>query len=180
MAILPIYTYGHEVLGKVAKPLKGLDSELKMLINNMFDTMYQADGIGLAAPQVGKSVRLLVVDISVMEEYADEKPMVVINPQILETGGMISMEEGCLSVPGVREVVKRPEAIKLKYRDENFVEHTANYEGLLARVLQHEIEHLNGQLFIDNLDTKVRREIRDDLQAIKNGEIDAEYVLAEK
>lgn len=180
MAILPIYTYGHEVLGKVAKPLKGVDAELKQLFKDMFETMHQADGIGLAAPQVGKSIRLLVVDISVMEEYEDVSPMVVINPQILETGGIVSMEEGCLSVPGVREKVKRPEVIKLKYRDENFVEHTAQFDGLLARVLQHEIEHLNGHLFIDNLDTKTRREIREELQAIKDGEIEAEYILAEK
>ncbi|NTW50340.1 MAG: peptide deformylase, partial [Chlorobiales bacterium] len=93
---------------------------------------------------------------------------------------MVPMEEGCLSVPGVREKVRRPEVIKLKYRDENFVEHTQEFGGLLARVLQHEVDHLNGHLFIDNLDNKVRREIREELQAIKNGEVEAEYILAEK
>ncbi|MDW8466031.1 MAG: peptide deformylase [Chloroherpetonaceae bacterium] len=167
MAILPIYTYGHEVLKKVAKPLKGVNEEIKTLIADMFETMYQAEGIGLAAPQVGKSIRLMVVNISMIEKYQHTKPMVIINPVILATEGEVEMEEGCLSMPGVREVVTRPEFITLKYRDENFVEHTERFGGLLSRVIQHEFDHLNGELFVEKLAPSVRREHRAELEAIR-------------
>jgi len=180
MAILPIYTFGAPVLEKVAKPLKGVDTEIKQLAEDMLETMYKANGIGLAAPQVGKSFRMLVVDISVMEDYKDEKPLVVINPQVLDARGLVTMEEGCLSVPGIHEEVTRPKQIKLKYRDLNFAEQTETYKGVMARVLQHEIEHLKGDLFIDNLDTKTRRLYRDELDAIKRGEVETTYPLAEK
>ncbi|MBC8042859.1 MAG: peptide deformylase [Rhizobacter sp.] len=180
MAILPIYTYGHEVLSKVAKPIKQSDAALKTLVEDMFETMHQASGIGLAAPQVGVSLRLIVVDISVIDDYEDESPLVIINPMILETEGERTMEEGCLSLPGIRETVTRPAIITLKYRDENFKEHTEKFDGLNARVIQHEMEHLNGELFIDRLDSRTRREIKQELQAIKRGDIEAEYVLAEK
>ncbi|WP_041469098.1 peptide deformylase [Chloroherpeton thalassium] len=180
MSILPVYTLGEPVLNKVAKPLKGVDAEMKQFIEDMFETMYNADGIGLAAPQVGKSLRLLVVDVSVMEDYQDEKPLVVINPQILETKGLSTMEEGCLSVPGVHEEVTRPKQITLKYRDADFVERVEIYDGMMARVLQHEIEHLQGNLFIDNLDAKTRRLHREELDAIKNGEVETAYLVAKK
>ncbi len=180
MAILPIYTYGHEVLKKVAKPLKGVSEEIKVLIDDMFETMYQAEGIGLAAPQVGKSIRLLVADISMIEKYKHTKPMVIINPQILQTEGEIEMEEGCLSMPGVREVVVRPEYITLKYRDENFVEHVERIGGLMSRVIQHELDHLNGELFVEKLPPQLRREHKAELEAIRRGEVEAQYLLAEK
>lgn len=180
MAILPIYTYGHEVLKKVAKPLKGVTEETKTLIADMFETMYQAEGIGLAAPQIGKSIRLMVVDISMIEKYKHTKPMVIINPVILATEGEVEMEEGCLSMPGVREVVSRPEYITLKYRDENFVEHTGRFGGLLSRVIQHEFDHLNGELFVEKLEPSVRREHKAELEAIRRGEVEAEYLLAAK
>jgi peptide deformylase len=180
MAILPIYTYGDEVLNKVAKPLKKVDEKIQMLIDDMFETMQQANGIGLAAPQVGVSIRLLVVDVSCVKEYKHVPPMVVINPQILETRNEVLMEEGCLSIPGVREEVWRPEVIKLKYRDRNFQEHIEEFDGLLSRVIQHEFDHLNGDLFIEKLDSKTRRNLKEELEAIKHGEVEAKYVLAEK
>jgi peptide deformylase len=176
--ILPIYTYGHEVLKKVAKPIKHVDDGLKTLIADMFETMHQASGIGLAAPQIGKSIRLLVVDLSRQEDYKDEKPLVVINPQILETKGRVTMEEGCLSLPGIRETVERPRKILLKYRDEKFAEHEQWFDGLTSRVLQHENDHLNGDLFIDYLDSEIKKEFKQDLADIKQGKTHAEYVLA--
>jgi peptide deformylase len=179
MAILPIYTYGHEILKKVAKPLKGVSDETRQLIEDMFETMYEANGIGLAAPQVGKSIRMLIADISMVEDYEDTLPMVIINPQILETEGEVTME-GCLSLPGVRETVTRPKKILLKYRDINFDEHIEKLTGLMSRVIQHEFDHLNGELFVEKLDSQTRREIKDDLDAIKRGEAEAEYALAEK
>ncbi len=180
MAILPIYTYGADVLKKTAKPVKGVSDELRELIDDMFETMYQANGIGLAAPQVGVSLRLLVADISMIEEYAETTPMVIINPQILSTRGEATMEEGCLSIPGVRETVTRPKRIMLKYRDENFEEHVAEIDGLMSRVIQHELDHLNGELFVEKLDSKTRRDLKEELEAIKRGDVEAEYELAEK
>ncbi len=180
MAILPINTVGDNVLNKVAKPLKKLEPEHQQLIKDMFETMYQAEGIGLAAPQIGKSLRLFVIDLSVMDDFKDEKPMAFLNPQILETRGMSVMEEGCLSVPGIREEVKRPEMIRIKYRDENFQEHIEEYHGLKARVIQHEYEHLTGNLFISNLDGRVKRKIKDDIEAIKHGDVETSYQIAEK
>lgn len=180
MAILPINTIGDEVLNKVAKPVKTITPEHKTLIENMFETMYQAEGIGLAGPQVGKSLRVFVIDLSVMEDFKDEKPMAFINPQILETGGMATMEEGCLSVPGIREEVKRPEMIKIKYRDEDFKEHVEVFHGLKARVIQHEYEHLTGNLFVNNLDSRTKRKIKDDIEAIKHGNVDITYQIVEK
>jgi peptide deformylase len=180
MAILPINTYGDDVLKKVAKPLKGVDDKTTKLIADMFETMEQANGIGLAAPQVGVSIRLLVIDISVIKEYKDLAPMVIINPQILETEGDVTMEEGCLSIPGVREEVTRPEKILLKYRDEKFAEHRVWLEGLLARVLLHELDHLNGELFIEKIPAELRREHKQDIDAVLRGEAQAEYILAEK
>lgn len=180
MAILPIYTYGDEVLNKVAKPLKKVDEKVQTLIDDMFETMEQANGIGLAAPQVGVSIRLLVVDVSCVKEYKHVPPMVVINPQILDMRDEVLMEEGCLSIPGVREEVWRPDVIKLKYRDRNFQEHIEEFEGLISRVIQHEIDHLNGTLFVERLDSKTRRSLKEELEAIKHGEVEAKYVLAEK
>jgi peptide deformylase len=176
--ILPINTYSDPVLGLKAKPLKGVDSTIRELIEEMFDTMYKAPGIGLAAPQVGNSLRLVVVDISSIESYADFKPMVVINPRILSMRGRNSMEEGCLSLPGVAGDVIRPSAITLHYRDEKFEEHTEDFSGMMARVLQHEIDHLDGTLFIDRMDKRDRRKIQKDLVAIAEGRVHAAYPLA--
>jgi peptide deformylase len=178
--ILPINTYSDPVLAMKAKPLKGVDATIEALIAEMFETMRNASGIGLAAPQVGHSLRLLVVDISAIEQYAHLKPMVVINPRIVAFRGRNSMEEGCLSVPGIASQISRPAAITLHYRDEKFEEHTADFDALLARVLQHEIDHLDGKLFIDHLERRDRRNIQKELDAIAAGQVKANYLLARR
>ncbi|NTV97715.1 MAG: peptide deformylase [Chlorobiaceae bacterium] len=173
--ILPINIYSDEVLKKKARPMKGVDGSTRELIEAMFDSMRNASGIGLAAPQVGYSIRLLVVDVSCMKEYASEKPMVVINPYILSTRGSNIMEEGCLSVPGVEGDVLRPATITLKYRDENFKENTGEFSGMIARVLQHEIDHLDGTLFVDKLEKRDRRKIQGKLDELSAGIVNASY-----
>lgn len=176
--ILPINTYSDEVLRRKAKPLKGADNELEELIGNMFESMRNAEGIGLAAPQVGVSLRLLVVDISLADGYDDASPMVVINPHILAVKGFNSMEEGCLSIPDVRGDVVRPSAIQLKYRDEHFEEHIGEFDKLAARVLQHEIDHLDGTLFVDRMQRRNRRKVQKELDAITRGEVRTIYPTA--
>ena len=173
--ILPITIYSDDILRQRAKPLKGVDDEIRSLIASMFESMHNAAGIGLAAPQVGRSIRLLVVDISVMEEYADVPPMVVINPHIVSVSGSSEYDEGCLSVPGLMGPVVRPSAITLKYRDETFAEHEERFTGMSARVLQHEIDHLDGKLFVDRLDKRERRRLQSGLTALSQGVIEAAY-----
>ena len=176
--ILPINTYSDEVLRRKAKPLKGIDEQLEELIGNMFESMRNAEGIGLAAPQVGVSQRLLVVDISLADGYEGASPMVVINPHVLAVRGFNSMEEGCLSIPDVRGEVVRPSVIQLKYRDENFEERVGEFNDLAARVLQHEIDHLDGTLFVDRMQRRNRRKIQKELDAITRGEVKASYPVA--
>ncbi len=173
--ILPINIYSDEVLKKKARPMKGVDSSTAELVASMFESMRNASGIGLAAPQVGHSIRLLVVDVSCMKEYADVQPLVVINPHILSLRGANVMEEGCLSVPGVVGDVTRPASITLKYRDENFTEQVADFSGMLARVLQHEIDHLDGTLFVDRLEKRERRKVQGKLDELAAGNVEAEY-----
>jgi len=173
--ILPISIYSDEVLKKKARPMKGVDSSTGELIDAMFESMRNASGIGLAAPQVGHSIRLLVVDVSCMKEYASEKPMVVINPHILSVRGANVMEEGCLSVPGVQGDVARPASITLKYRDELFQEQVGEVSGMVARVLQHEIDHLDGTLFVDRLERRDRRKIQGRLDDLSKGIVEASY-----
>lgn len=176
--ILPINTYSDEVLHQKAKPLKGVDSDIEALIESMFESMENASGIGLAAPQVGRSIRLLVLDVSCMKSYEDVPPMVVINPNILSVRGKNFMEEGCLSVPGVQGDVARPAEITLKYRDRNFEEHTGEFKGMLARVLQHEIDHLGGTLFVDRMEKQDRRRIQKELDEIAAGRVPTDYLIA--
>ncbi|MCF8215617.1 MAG: peptide deformylase [Chlorobium sp.] len=176
--ILPITIYSDEILRKQAVMVEGIDKSIRELIANMFDTMYKAPGIGLAAPQAGSSLRLLVLDISCMAEYSHISPMVAINPVILSSKGYLAMEEGCLSVPGVQGDVVRPATISLQYRDEEFVLHTREFSGMLARVLQHEIDHLDGKLFVDRLQKRERRKVQKDLDAIAAGRFAASYPVA--
>lgn len=173
--IVPINIFSDEVLRRKAVPLEGMDSDTEELLGNMFETMYNAPGIGLAAPQVGRSLRLLVIDLSSLKEYSNLKPMVVINPRILDSRGYRAMEEGCLSLPGVQGDVVRPAVINLHYRDEHFEERTDEFSGMLARVLQHEIDHLDGKLFVDRLPKKERRKVQKDLDALVSGQFIASY-----
>ena len=173
--ILPINIYSDDILRQKARPLKGVDGDIEELIASMFESMRNASGIGLAAPQVGRSIRLLVLDLACVEDYEREKPMVVINPHILAVRSYNEMEEGCLSVPGVKGYVTRPSVITLKYRDEHFEEHTAEFSGMVARALQHEIDHLDGTLFVDRMEKRDRKKIQKELAALASGIVDSDY-----
>ncbi|BEG98319.1 peptide deformylase [Bacteroides sedimenti] len=177
--ILPIYVYGQPVLRKVAEDITPDYPNLKELIENMFATMERADGVGLAAPQIGLSIRVVVIDLDILSE---EKPeykdfrKAYINAHIIETEGeVVSMEEGCLSLPGIHEPVNRMSKIHVKYMDENFVEHDEYVEGYLARVMQHEFEHLEGRLFIDNLSPLRKQMIKGKLNAMLKGKARCSY-----
>lgn len=149
MAVLPIRKYGDPVLRDPAALVMDIDEELQHLIDDMVDTMYAAPGVGLAANQVGVSKRLMVIDLSVGEE--PDQLHVFINPQITDTEGEITEEEGCLSIPDFVEVVTRPERLTVKYLDRKGEEQEMRAEGLMARAICHEIDHLEGTLFIDYL-----------------------------
>jgi peptide deformylase len=149
MPILPIVKYGNPVLTTKAKPIKDIDEEILELASNMVLTMHTAPGIGLAAPQVNISKRLITVDLSVGEK--PDQLIILVNPEFLETEGESIEEEGCLSVPGIQEKVKRPARVLLRGIDLQGNEKTIEAEALLARVFCHEIDHINGKLFIENL-----------------------------
>lgn len=149
MAVLPIRKYGDDVLRRPAAPVTEIDESLQKLIDDMVDTMYAAPGVGLAANQVGVSKRLMVIDLSVGKR--PEELHVFINPEIIEAEGEITEEEGCLSIPDFVEVVTRPEKVKLRYTDRNGEQREMWGEGLMARAMCHEIDHLDGTLFVDHL-----------------------------
>ncbi len=156
MAILKIYQYPEPVLRAETKPVTTFDEEFITLTKDMADTMYDAPGIGLAAPQIGKSLRLIVVDISKKEEDAEQEYMVMANPKIVEHEGSQIDEEGCLSCPEITAKVKRFQKITVNYQDETGKEMSLTTEDRFAVVLQHEIDHLNGILFIDHLSSLKR------------------------
>ncbi|MDR1403667.1 MAG: peptide deformylase [Tannerellaceae bacterium] len=160
--ILPVYLYGQQVLRKEAEEVSTDYPELKKLLANMFETMYHADGVGLAAPQVGLSLRLFVVDgNSMADDFPECKGFkrAMINPSIIEySEEEISLEEGCLSLPGIHEKVSRPAKIHIKYMDEDLIEHEEEIEGFAARIVQHEYEHLEGRIFIDNI-SAIRKQL---------------------
>lgn len=149
MAVLPICKYGDDVLRLPTDPVGEIDESLQKLIGNMIDTMYAAPGVGLAANQVGVSKRLMIIDLSVGRRPSELH--VFINPEIIEAEGEITEEEGCLSIPDFVEVVTRPERVKLRYLDGDGKECEMWGDGLMARAMCHEIDHLNGGLFIDHL-----------------------------
>jgi len=149
VAVLPIRKYGDDVLRRPAEPVTEIDATLQKLIDDMVDTMYAAPGVGLAANQVGVSLRLMLIDLSVGKR--PEELHVFINPEMIEAEGEITEEEGCLSIPDFVEVVTRPERVKLRFLDRNGVEREMWGDGLMARAMCHEIDHLNGTLFVDHL-----------------------------
>ena len=184
--ILPIVAYGYPVLKKKAIPIAEDFPELETLVENMWETMYAASGVGLAAPQIGKSIRLFVVDASPFSEDeeldADEAAeladfkQVFINPTIIEeTGDSWYFKEGCLSIPEIREEVLRKEHVKINFFDENLKEHTQEYSGLVARIIQHEYDHIEGVLFTDKLSPFKRKLIKGKLSDISKGKISPEY-----
>ena len=180
MMQLPIYTYSASVLREKTKEVKRLDHETIRLIVDMFETMHKASGIGLAANQVGEGKSLTVIDLSEMEKDEDRhEPLVLINPVIREVSEeIIPYEEGCLSLPGIREEIERPGKILVKFRDANFESVELEADGLLARAIQHEVDHLNGIFLTDHLKGLKKRFINIQLNKIKKGDITADYPLA--
>lgn len=186
--VLPIYVYGHDALRRDTAPVDENTDELQVLIDDMIETMHNAAGIGLAAPQVGRRERLFVVDLTPMADEMAEageplppQPMVFINPELIEESEeTVELEEGCLSIPEVREVVSRPERIRMRYRDRNFEEQEIEAGSMLARVLQHERDHLAGVLFVDYLSSFRKRLLRRPLREMINGEVEADYPLLTK
>lgn len=178
--LLPVYAYGQPVLREVAKTIGSDYPLIQSIIENMWETMYHAKGVGLAAPQVGMSIRLFVVDtVQIKKEGGDKKPgikKVFINAQkIEETGDKWGYEEGCLSIPDINGEVQRPAVIRLKYMDEHFVEHEEVFDGFEARVIQHEYDHIEGKLFIDYLNPLKKKLIARRLDNIRTGNISTGY-----
>ncbi len=184
--ILPIVAYGDPVLRKKAIDISQEYKELDTLIENMYETMYQAHGVGLAAPQIGLPIRLFIIDCEPFSNDQDltaeeqkilaELKQTFINAKILEeTGDEWAFNEGCLSIPDVREDVFRKEKITISFYDENFTQQTKTYDGLAARVIQHEYDHIEGVLFTDKLSPLKRRLIKSKLTNISKGKIDVDY-----
>ena len=177
MSILPIYIYDQPVLRKKARAVRSADDALRRLGENMLETMHQANGIGLAANQVGSLHRIIAVDVSGMEGTSEVPPMVLVNREVVHEEGQWVMEEGCLSIPGLREDVRRPENIRVRYRDLEFREREIEASGILSRVILHEIDHLNGVLFIDHLTAVKRKLLRGRLNKIRRGEVEVTYPI---
>ena len=186
--ILPIVAYGSPVLKKVAKEISSEYPKFDELIANMYETMYNAYGVGLAAPQIGLPIRVFIVnaapfaeDESLTKNEKEELKMfkqTFINAKIIEeTGEEWVFNEGCLSIPNVREDVFRKPNIKIKFQDENFNTHTKEFSGLIARVIQHEYDHIEGVLFTDKLSTLKKRLIKGKLQNISKGKISIDYKM---
>ncbi|MAY83600.1 MAG: peptide deformylase [Flavobacteriales bacterium] len=177
--ILPIVAYGDPVLKKEAEEIEENYPDLKELIANMYETMYNAEGVGLAAPQIGKSVRIFVVDAS---PFAEDDPSLegfkrtFINPIILEEEGeKWSFNEGCLSIPGIRENVDRQPSIVIEYQDENFELKEERFDGIAARIIQHEYDHIEGILFTDHVNPLKRRLLKTKLNNISKGNVKVPY-----
>lgn len=178
--ILPVVVYGHPILRKETDEIDEDYEGLKELIENMWQTMYHTDGIGLAAPQIGKAIRLFVIDADPMsDEFPELKDFkrVYINPIITEfyEGEYCIESEGCLSLPGIREDVKRPTKIKIEYEDENFELKEEVLDGFAARVVQHEYDHLEATLFVDHLSPLKKRLLKGKLSAISKGKVSVNY-----
>jgi peptide deformylase len=175
--LLPIYTYDQPVLRKKAKPVRKAGDEIIRLVENMFDTMHNANGVGLAANQVGVLHRVVVIDLSEMDETKGFKPLVLVNPEVVSGEGLWTMEEGCLSIPEIKEEVERMESVRLRYQDVDLQDHELDASGFLARVAQHEIDHLNGVLFVDRLNPIKRKLLRGRLNKIRRGDVEVSYPI---
>lgn len=177
--ILPIYIYGQDVLREETQEVTPDYPNLDKLIEDMFETMYDSDGVGLAAPQVGRAIRLFVVDAEPLgEDYEDSKGFkrVFINPEITwHSDDTEVMSEGCLSLPGISENVERPASIKIKYQDQNFETHEEELNNFNARVFQHEFDHLEATLFVDRINPMRKRMVKGKLQKLSKGIVNAHY-----
>ena len=175
--IYPIILYGNNVLRKKADEIKRDEIDVKKLSNDMFETMENADGIGLAAPQIGISKRIFVIDGTMLEdEQMKNFKKVFINPMIIsESGDDWDFEEGCLSIPNIREKISRKTDVELTYFDENWNQYTEHFDGMRARVIQHEYDHIEGKLFTDYLSSLKRKLITNKLNEISKGKCDVNY-----
>jgi peptide deformylase len=177
--IYPIVAFGDPVLKKKALDIKKEEVDLPKLIEDMFETMYEAHGVGLAAPQIGLGYRLFVIDGEPLdEENLKGFKKVFINPVILEEEGEDwGFEEGCLSIPGIRAEVMRASKLTIEYYDENWKKHKEKFDGLGARIIQHEYDHIEGVLFVDHLSAIKKRLIKAKLSNISKGNVDADYKM---
>ena len=185
--VLPIFTYGQPVLRQRADAIGAMSASLRTLADDMVETMRGAAGIGLAAPQVGQAVRLVVVDLLAMDDLPEtgvpsaeaSGALVLVNPEIVldDASNRVDFEEGCLSIPDVRETVVRPDRLTLRWRDRHFEAHEMTVEGMLARVVQHEIDHLDGVLFVDRVSALRKRLAQRRLRAMARGEVEADYPI---
>jgi peptide deformylase len=178
--ILPVEIYGSAVLRKKSEDIDKDFPDLQGLIQNMYETMYKSDGIGLAAPQIGKNIRLIIIDLTPTADDDDNKykdfKKTFINMKILNTSGKdYDFNEGCLSLPGIREDVRRPEEVEIEYYDENWEYHKEKFTDLPARVIQHEYDHLEGKLFVDHLPVLSRKLINRKLNNIAKGKVSVNY-----
>ena len=179
--VLPIYVYGSPILRKVAVDIDKNYPGLKDLISDMFETMHKSEGVGLAAPQIGKSIRIFVVDASPFEE--DEPGLkdfkkVFINAHITDRfGDEATFNEGCLSLPTIREEIVRPSKVRIQYYDENWQFHDEEYDGIGARIIQHEYDHLDGVLFVDKIPLLKRKLLNSKLMAITKGKVEVAYKI---
>jgi len=179
--VLPVYVYGMSVLRKTAPEIPEDFKDKDQLIADMFETMHASDGVGLAAPQVGKSLRIFVVDTTPMADAKEDPELVnfrkvFINPYILEEwGDPWAFEEGCLSLPNIREEVSRPSQVRIEYYDENWNLKEEEYDGIRARVIQHEYDHLDGKLFVDRISPIRRKLLSARLNSISHGRADCDY-----
>ena len=177
--VLPIYTYGQPVLRKEAEDIAPDYPELKELVQNMFETNERADGVGLAAPQIGLPIRVVIVDLRPLAEdypeYADFKRAYINGYIVEEDGETLLMDEGCLSLPGIHEKVPRAEKVRIQYVDEDFVEHDEWVDGFLARVIQHEIDHLEGKVFTDRVTPLRRNLLKGKMTKLSNGKYRCAY-----
>ncbi len=183
--ILPVYAYGQAVLKRRAEDVDLADAELPTLLANMWETMYNANGVGLAAPQIGRSERIFVIDTEQLkkdaepgEDVEDGIKIAFLNAERLdETGELWAYEEGCLSIPHIRGDVERPETITLRYCDADGSEHTTTFTGMNARVVQHEYDHIEGKLFVEKLKPLKRQLVNRKLEKIRKGQVSADYRL---
>ncbi|MEI7981732.1 MAG: peptide deformylase [Bacteroidota bacterium] len=179
--ILPVVAYGHPVLKKVAEDITPDYPDLKNFIADMWDTMYQSDGVGLAAPQVNRSLRIIVIDASPFAEKYPESvafKKVFINAKIYrEEGEEYSFNEGCLSFPGLREDIMRKPVIYIRYLDENFVEHDERLDGVTARIIQHEYDHTEGIVFVDRIPSLKKMLLKRKLSDISKGNVEVTYKM---
>ena len=176
--ILPIVSFGNSILRCKCSPVQE-NQPIEDILKNMYETMYNAQGVGLAAPQVGIDLSIFIIDTT---PFCDNENNLIplkkefINPEIIDYSGKDeSFNEGCLSIPGLREDVIRKDQIKIRYFDKNFNEHTEKYEGINSRVIQHEYDHLMGVLFTDRVSTLKKKLLKSKLNKIKNGDIEVDY-----